>query len=432
MLQSISIYPERQTRESVVATLLEPFAEGPGRYADIEARGFLCNMYSDSFPQECLQALLMILEESRRLNIVEAQLGAHVVLTALYAEAKETEKAGAHLQATLDLMERPTLSFRYKAMGVHMLGYMHWSRGEYAIAFDKVFELLKEIDKVDSEGGRGWIYYSLGVFNYDIKDHENSVKYYSIAHEHFERSEEKIQNHYGTARSKTGIASCYIQLERYNEAEKLLKESLEVYRHLMVTAGISRVLNDLATIEKIRKNYVDALAFQLEAFQIRHETGHLQGKLTSLNELGEIYLELANYQEAEKYLQEAKTLGEHISAKAKTFRAYFLLSQLYKRTGQAAKALEHYEKFHELKEEVLGQNSTNEIKRLQNQFDREKSEKEAEIERLKNIELKSAHEAISLKNKEILDSIHYAKRIQQSLLPTDKFIERILKEAKNR
>ncbi|MEO6305826.1 MAG: hypothetical protein ABIP51_21950, partial [Bacteroidia bacterium] len=31
------------------------------------------------------------------------------------------------------------------------------------------------------------------------------------------------------------------------------------------------------------------------------------------------------------------------------------------------------------------------------------------------------------KQKEILDSIHYAKRIQISLLPTEKFIERILK-----
>jgi hypothetical protein len=35
---------------------------------------------------------------------------------------------------------------------------------------------------------------------------------------------------------------------------------------------------------------------------------------------------------------------------------------------------------------------------------------------------------IDEKNKDILDSIHYAKRIQTSLLPTDKFIERILNE----
>ncbi len=36
---------------------------------------------------------------------------------------------------------------------------------------------------------------------------------------------------------------------------------------------------------------------------------------------------------------------------------------------------------------------------------------------------------IDEKNKDILDSIHYAKRIQNSLLPTDKYIERILDQS---
>jgi CHASE3 domain sensor protein len=34
------------------------------------------------------------------------------------------------------------------------------------------------------------------------------------------------------------------------------------------------------------------------------------------------------------------------------------------------------------------------------------------------------------KQKEILDSIHYAKRIQQSLLPTERYIEKSLKKLK--
>ncbi len=430
MLQRIYSYPPPQTRESVIEALTGPFPEGIERREEIETRGFLCNMYSDSFPKECLMASLVLLEESQKLKIIEGQLSAHIMLTSLFAESKEMQKAGFHMQSTLELMDHAALPFRYKAMGTHMIGYLHWSRGEYAIAFDKVFELLKEVDKIDGAGPRGWIYYSLGVFNFDIKDYENSIKYYSIARDHFEKAEEKVQLHYGTARSNTGIATCYIQLERYEEAEKLLKGALEVYRHLMVTAGISRVLNDLATIEKTRKNYREALIFQLESYQIRHETGHLQGKLTSLNELGEIYFMLEEFVDCEKYLLEAKELGGKLQARAKTFRAYFLLSQLYKKTNQPVKALEYYEMFHALKEEVLGHNSSNEIKRLQNQFDREKSEKEAEIERLKNVELKEAHEAISLKNKEILDSIHYAKRIQQSLLPTPKMIERILTQLK--
>ncbi len=45
-------------------------------------------------------------------------------------------------------------------------------------------------------------------------------------------------------------------------------------------------------------------------------------------------------------------------------------------------------------------------------------EKEEEIERLRNVELKDAYAVISERNKEVTDSINYAKRIQQCMLPS--------------
>ena len=46
-------------------------------------------------------------------------------------------------------------------------------------------------------------------------------------------------------------------------------------------------------------------------------------------------------------------------------------------------------------------------------------EKEEEIERLRNVELKHAYDLIAEKNKEITDSIHYANRIQKTILAPD-------------
>ena len=42
------------------------------------------------------------------------------------------------------------------------------------------------------------------------------------------------------------------------------------------------------------------------------------------------------------------------------------------------------------------------------------------------IELEYKHQIIEEKQKEIIDSIKYAKRIQQSLMPTEKYIEKSL------
>jgi tetratricopeptide (TPR) repeat protein len=53
-----------------------------------------------------------------------------------------------------------------------------------------------------------------------------------------------------------------------------------------------------------------------------------------------------------------------------------------------------------------------------------------EVEKQKTV-VEDAHTALEEKNKEILDSIHYARRIQQSLLPKEKYIQRKLNEFKN-
>jgi uncharacterized membrane protein len=45
-----------------------------------------------------------------------------------------------------------------------------------------------------------------------------------------------------------------------------------------------------------------------------------------------------------------------------------------------------------------------------------------------NIEISEQKQIIEEKQKEILDSIHYAKRIQQSLLPSEKYIEKQIRK----
>jgi len=46
--------------------------------------------------------------------------------------------------------------------------------------------------------------------------------------------------------------------------------------------------------------------------------------------------------------------------------------------------------------------------------------------------IENQKQLVEEKQKEILDSIHYAKRIQQSLMPTDKYIERNVTKLKTR
>ena len=67
--------------------------------------------------------------------------------------------------------------------------------------------------------------------------------------------------------------------------------------------------------------------------------------------------------------------------------------------------------------------------KLINQLDKMVKEKTIEITEQKD-EIEKQHFELREKQKEILDSIHYAKRIQNSLMPNDKYIDRNLKQLK--
>jgi len=54
-------------------------------------------------------------------------------------------------------------------------------------------------------------------------------------------------------------------------------------------------------------------------------------------------------------------------------------------------------------------------------------QKNNEIITLQKQEVEKQKDLVEAKQKEIVDSIHYAKKIQQSLLPTEKYIQRNLK-----
>jgi hypothetical protein len=104
-----------------------------------------------------------------------------------------------------------------------------------------------------------------------------------------------------------------------------------------------------------------------------------------------------------------------------------VVGNLYEREGNYKMALEHFKKFHQLKEEVITMNSNAKLKSVQYMNQIEFARKEAEIEKDKNAELQKAYQIIEEKNKDITASIMYAKRIQFSLLPSEKYIEKNLK-----
>lgn len=230
------------------------------------------------------------------------------------------------------------------------------------------------------------------------------------------------------ARARNGLASVALMQNQFEKALPLLQNAAAAYRNLGHYSGLSRALNDLAVLEKGFKHYEKAEQLFRETIELRKEINHVQGLITSYTELSELYVELRQYEKALEHLFIGLSMSEKIDAKQKTMRLHKLLYDVYKSLNDTPKALDHFEKFYDLRTNLMGDEASNNIKRLQTKFEKERSEQEAEIERLKNVELKKAYEMIEQKNKDIHDSINYASRIQRSLLPSDRNVQKMLQK----
>lgn len=333
---------------------------------------------------------------------------------------------------TYDYFQKGLLIFeeindlRAYSRALSVMSYSLWMMGRYDEALEYAYKCLKVTEERNQTEAQGWSNYALGTFHFDLKDYSTSEFYYKRAHNVFLSID---QNAIPLARCKIGLSSVMIAIHRYDEALEHLLTSLEDYKKLNHVMGQSRVLNDIGVIYRIQGKYDDAKGYLQEGLLLREKHNYYQGIITSNFELGQLYFKTGEYPTALKYLFIALDVAIKNNTKPKLFQIHELIGEVYKQTNELGKALEHKELFFKIKSEVIGEQANNKLKHLQTQNAVEKSEKEAEIHRLKNVELKQAYSEIEEKNKSILDSINYAKRIQKAILPSDADIKKLLPES---
>lgn len=289
---------------------------------------------------------------------------------------------------------------RWYPLGTMYLAFYYWFHGDYEKGFNLVFEAVKA-SEATSDNDLAWSCYVLGVFYFDTRDFESSESYYDNSIHLFK----KINEPYGLARALTGKAGIAIQRNKLNDAEQILVQAETLLRKLSHAAGLSRVLTDMGNVHKMRGNYQKACSTFQESIELRKSLHHIQGLATTYTELGETYLLSGSMEDALQYLKDGLLCAEQVDSPQKSMRIHKLLADVYKRMNNIPNALSHLEKFYEVKSALMGDEAANNIKKIQTRFEKEKAEQAAEIERLKNVELKNAYQIIQNQNTELKDTI---------------------------
>ena len=198
----------------------------------------------------------------------------------------------------------------------------------------------------------------------------------------------ELGNIRGESLALNNLAMTYLELGNGEEALKACQESLRIARENGIDRVAITVLSTMGEIYLGIHEYTNAKECLLQALSLARERKTSPDEIECLLNLGKVYHFQQNDEDALTVLENALSLSRASKDRRGEFQCHKLLSDIYEKRGDLGAALEHYKQFHLLKETVFNENTANRLVGLRVVHQVETAKRDAEIQFLKNIELK--------------------------------------------
>ncbi|MGQ9806551.1 MAG: tetratricopeptide repeat protein [Chlorobiales bacterium] len=279
--------------------------------------------------------------------------------------------------------------------------------GDYVNALQLNQESLTLRENVDDKKGMSVSLNNIGMVYEKLSDFPNAIS----AHAQSLKLKRDIGDLYGISQSLNNLGNVYEKMGERIRALDYYNESLSIQKSINDKQGIAYSLNNIGHIHEALLQFQDALRFYNEGLSIFQNINDKYGITNSLIGLGKVLIHLSAFEDAERNLKHALSLCEEVGLKEERYAVYEILSLLYSEIGDFKNAFEAYKKFHSAKEEVFNQEKEQRIATLQVRFETEQArkdgelqKKEAELFRLKTVELANALNDVQLQKERAEDA----------------------------
>jgi tetratricopeptide (TPR) repeat protein len=390
--------------------------------------------------------------------------------TGKYLEAAEQHKIALQIRSSLQDKEGIWMS-------LGNLGLCYRNQSDYPRALQYYFEALKMAESLHSDARIATSLNRIGIVYDDIGDLPNSVDYYKRAL----LIAEKLQDKPLLVRLNGNIGVSYKKMGEYGNALRCyrtayaLAEVLNDRRSACIQLGNSGIVYALLaerSTGNARKSYFDSAEVDIKkALKIAEALKNKDQVSHQLGSLGQLYIQLGRFPEAASALERSLAIAQEMGALDLIADNYFHLSILDSLTHDPRSGLGHYREYIRYRDSISNDENTRKQTRLEMQyaFDKKEALTQSEQEKKNAVsriiiystgaglalvlllaafifrgyrqkqkanriivqqkkEVEKQKQAVEEKQKDILDSIHYARRIQRSLLPTERYIHKKLSE----
>ncbi|MCW3084784.1 MAG: nprA [Bacteroidetes bacterium] len=272
----------------------------------------------------------------------------------------------------------------------------------------------------------------------------------------------------------TYIANNHYYNQRYEKAIELYNQVSQIAKQRNDSRVYAGALGNLGNVYADMGQYEKAMQYQFQAIEIFKKEDDQEGLTICYSAIGTSYYTLKKYSLALEYYQKAIEIATQMHSLEDLIEIHYGFSRTYEALNDYKKAYDNFKMYKQYSDSVFNAGNTKKLTELELNYRFQSQQKEQELvqknkeiladEKLKrqqqlsytsivgvvlllllvgfilrssnqrkraneqlqqfNNEITLQKEVIEYKNKEITDSINYAKRIQESILPIKNEIRR--------
>jgi len=303
-----------------------------------------------------------------------------------------------------------------QATALGNIGNVYKDQGDYAKALEYYFKALKIIEEIGDKQKQAANLLNIGIVYKEQGDYAKALEYYFNAL----KITEEIRDTKGQAINLGNIGSLYLEQKKYKEAEEYLKKAIEISEELHIIYELQGLYHSLSELYSKTGRYKNALEAYKKYVMYKDSINSEENKKALATKEMQYLFEKKQAEEKARYekmmaLAEAEKKRQKIIIWFVTVSLILILALL----GVTFYSLQVTKKQKRIIEEAK-----DEIARQKEEVERQnviiKRQKE-EVEEQKRL--------VEEKNKEITDSILYARRIQDVILPDEDLWKKLLPDS---